>query len=331
MQTTNEQQTGGRRLQRFPNYARAQPVEEVDVASLTQRCFEEEYVHKNRPVVIRRAAQHWNACQWNEDTFREQMDGVENLFGKDGFLIVEPFGEYQGGEILALRNRLRKTTPAMSAPSFLDLLDRSEALTAYAVPLKTPGLEPLKEAIGGFTFADLETKPARVANFNSRMFLHKYSYTDWHFHNADETITVQMLTSKELLLLPTDRATFAQLWNVLTERPGWEIDASIDREFAEVVPQRVRLRPGDAVYIPVFWWHAVESVDDSLGATLAFTFASPLDVQLDPRFAAARHNLRLVWAEQRRPKRLAKMLLGACAALARHPFRPDYLYRSKRA
>ena len=329
MNTQDTYRSGGKRLQRFPGYERARPVEEVDAGSLSKRAFQEEFVNKNRPVVIRRAVRHWTAFQWDEDTFRQRLGDVENLFAKDGFLITEPFGEYQGDEGLKKRRRMKRAAPSMSAEAFFRLMDESESLTAYAVPLKTPGLEFFKQALGEFGFVDPDSAPARLENYKPRMFLHKDSYTDWHYHDADETATAQLLSPKELLLLPTDRATFARLWGILTKQPGWEISTNSHSEFREVTPQRVLLEPGDAVYIPVFWWHAVESVDDSLGATLAFTFASPLDVQLDPRFAAARWNLKYVLSARRQRKRMAKMLLGACFSLLRHPFRPDYLYRTR--
>jgi hypothetical protein len=327
METLDSEELGGRKLSSFPGYERARPVEEVDVENLSERAFREDFVRKNRPVVVKGAAQHWPACRWDEITFRRQLNKVENLFARDGFLITEPFGEYQGG-VLEVRRRMRRATPSISGEAFLKRLDGSEQLTAYAVPLKTPGLEPFEKGLGKFGFIDPEDAPARLANYASRVFVHRESYTDWHLHQADETLTVQLLNPKEILLLPTDRPNFTRLWRTLAKRPGWEISAGTDPEFETVTPQRVLLQPGDAIYIPVFWWHAVESVSDSLGATVAFTFASPQDVQFDPRFAAARLNLKMALAERRQRKFLPLMLLGACSALLRHPIRPQYLYRA---
>jgi hypothetical protein len=256
---------------------------------------------------------------------RERLFGVNNLFAKGGYLVTSPFGEHQNGSALKVRRLLHAATPAMSAQEFFDHLDRACFLTAYAVPLNTPGFQPFTDGFGKFEFVDIEKSPPRTQDYKSRVFIYKNGYTDWHFHSTDEALTLQLLNRKEFLLLPTDKGTFREMWNKVKDRPSWDSDEVESPGFRRLCPYRAVLEPGDAVYIPVFWWHAVEAIDNDLGATLAFTFASPLDVQLDPRFAAARWNFRQALASRRHRRHLPKMILGAFAALARHPFRPEYL------
>jgi len=45
------------------------------------------------------------------------------------------------------------------------------------------------------------------------------------------------------------------------------------------------VHPGDAIYIPPHWWHAVECPDarDGLGITLAYCWRSPAHIEFDPR------------------------------------------------
>jgi hypothetical protein len=214
----------------------------------------------------------------------------------------------------------------MSAASFFRRMDDVDSLTAYAVHLDTPGLAPLNEGLGQFNFIDLEkAAPPRVPNYATRMFLYKGSYTDWHFHSSDETITVQLLSRKELLLLPTDNIVFRRMRGALQSSPGWLISLETHPEFAGLIPLRAVLQPGDAVYLPVFWWHAFEAVGNELGVTLAFTFGSPLDIQCDPRFAAARSNIRFALAKPKYRRYLPLLVFGGFASLLRHPFRPRYL------
>jgi len=68
------------------------------------------------------------------------------------------------------------------------------------------------------------------------------------------------------------------------------------------------VEPGDALYIPVYWWHAVQSMDDAFGATVAATFPTPLHVSGDIRSPIARRVLRTYLFS-----RLAPLVLGAVA------------------
>ncbi|MEF9673461.1 cupin-like domain-containing protein [Pseudomonas sp. PCH446] len=71
---------------------------------------------------------------------------------------------------------------------------------------------------------------------------------------------------------------------------------------------RTVVEPGDALYIPVYWWHAVQSMDDAFGATVAATFPTPLHVSGDIRSPIARRVLRTYLFS-----RLAPLVLGAVA------------------
>src|SRR5262249_46985650 len=87
-----------------------------------------------------------------------------------------------------------------------------------------------------------------------RLFLYKNSYTDWHYHNADETLTSQLFGSKEMLLVPPTE----DVWNVMhafTAGGGIVGNAqSRTKSLSCLRPYYTKLEEGDLVYIPVYWW-----------------------------------------------------------------------------
>jgi hypothetical protein len=224
---------------------------------------------------------------------------------------------------------MAKATCPMSAKKFFQHLANTDYLSAYAVPLTTPGFQRFTDGLGHFHFVDLESAPPLQSMYTSRAFIYKNSYTDWHFHASDESVTVQLLGRKEFLLLPTDRKTFKRMWRIVQRHPGWEITVGTHPELQDVGLQKIILDPGDGLYIPVFWWHAVEAVDHQPGTTLAFTFSSPLVIQHDPRFAAVRWNFRFALSHRRLRRFVPLMVLGGLAALGRHPLWPPYFQRPK--
>ena len=157
---------------------------------------------------------------------------------------------------------------------------------AYAqkVDSDTP-LSGLESDIGQFDFLP------RRRNTNSyaplRAFLHGISYTDWHYHKDDETLMCQFGRSKVVHLLPPDQHT----WDVFYEIGSRELrygdaDPAKYPGLATLKPRIAEVHPGDALYIPPNWWHAVacQEPSDRLGITLAYCWGSPWHILLEPRF-----------------------------------------------
>jgi hypothetical protein len=304
-------------LSRFPGYETARPLAEL--SSLDPAAFERDYVRRNRPVVVRGGAARWPCCEaWTLEGLRERLAGVEDLFAESQGLLEQRMREYAGSTVGAERDALREARPRGSlahARVFLERIERGERLVAYAVPLQTPGLERMCADLGQLPFAPaLSSREARF--YRPRLFLYRGGYTDWHFHYADETCTVQARGTKEVLLLPPDPRTFATLWPIFRHQGSWEADPAA---FRGLSPLKVRLQPGDVLYIPVFWWHAVEPVDDEIGATLALPFASSPEIQFDLRFAAARWTLQQAWSRPAERRWIPWMLLGGLWSAVRHP------------
>jgi hypothetical protein len=176
--------------------------------------------------------------------------------------------------------------------AFHDFLDKASDETAPLVIHSRPLLPSspfgsLLSDVDTFPFLPRLTSSRRYPRY--RAFFYRNSYTDWHYHPVDEALMSQIVGTKEVLLLPPDSVT----WNALTSvlrRNSHMCDFDFDQapEFKRLRPHRVLVTPGDALYIPAFWWHAVESVEDKFGITVATTFRTPLQVCGDLSFPAAR-------------------------------------------
>lgn len=251
-------------MERFPNYSAAQPVQEVEHTIDPARFFED-FVLKHQPCIIRGAVAHWPATAWDTATLRELVG--DRLVGADSEgVLYEPIVEYSLDRGLRAGNQM----------TFDQLIDEIETrpvprVQLYAETLRQ--LAPLEESIGELSFLDTAKYPPLI--YSPRFFFSRRGYTDWHVHFGDETITAQLTGAKEFLLLPPDNKTFDTI-HAMAKRGVWKVPPpSWDDAFRDLTPHRAVLQPGDAVYIPMHWWHAAEAVGDDFNTTFARVFRTP--------------------------------------------------------
>ncbi|MEO0601185.1 MAG: cupin-like domain-containing protein, partial [Myxococcota bacterium] len=153
------------------------------------------------------------------------------------------------------------------------------------------GLRPVQlyaEPLHGLTGLEADVRPEELLDpgteepilYATRFFMSQRGYTDWHVHYDDETLLVQLVGTKELLLLSPDNRTFCSMLPLSMRRPG---SGRHTRGVERLVPHRVVLEPGDALSIPMHWWHCAEALEDGLNISLAHTFGTPQRWRAEPR------------------------------------------------
>ena len=267
-----------------PNVDPTRTITSVEAAELTPTRFREEFLERMRPVVVRGAVRHWPAFEhWRSPEYLRDRLGNPNV-GTVTRPLVEPPGH----------DANKTATVELPLATFLEQITTGarghRVLHAYELAEKSP-LAPIADDVGGFPFLPGELAAPRIYP-RKRAFLYRDSYTDWHYHETDETLMSQVKGAKEVLILPPDAATFALLSKINAETgPLWDVDRARYPGFAALTPYRVVVEPGDALYIPTFYWHAVASLGDDFGCTVAWCWGTPLHL-FDPRLAGVRSALR---------------------------------------
>jgi len=303
-------------LTRFPNYSNPRTLEVIDALHITQRDFMEQHVHRNRACLVKHAVRHWPAYQQWRDLGYLRAHSLNRPVTIREQVISETIG-WSGPDI---REQLRQLAASVAKQvNFHDFLTRLERaneplpLVADSCRLSAGSpLERLRGDVSGLPFMPTLKKSRLYPPY--RVFLYSNSYTDWHFHPTDETFMTQIVGSKEVLLLPPDDESWEQLYPIIRKTGRlYDIDTDHFPGLRTLRPYRLTVEPGDAVFIPVFWWHAVESVNDAFGATIAATFPTPLHVNGDMRFPVARKLARTYL-----PSRYAPLVLAALGYAAVH-------------
>ena len=188
-----------RYLSRFPNYATAADVDELTPGEAAERFFSE-FVEAHRPCVVRGAVDHWPAVtDWSVESLRQRAGSCPIGISGPGVL-YEPIVEFGVDRFIATPNR-------MTFGQFLDEAadDASTRVQLYSEHVET--LAPLADDLGPIDFLDRDALPSFF--YGNRFFASQFGYTDWHLHFGDETLTAQLLGTKEILLLPPDGDTFS--------------------------------------------------------------------------------------------------------------------------
>lgn len=210
----------------------------------------------SRPVVLEAAAAHWPAIR------RWTPDYLANTVG-------DAVVEYQGGRESAEDFELAKDRHLARAPfrTFMEAIRRpgnDAYLTAYNSDANREALAPLQQDLGRLD-RYLTDEPGMLWLGPAGTF------TPLHF-DLTNNLLVQLVGAKRLLLIPPAEAgrlahhrhVFSEVRDLEDEeRLAAYPDARAARRF------EVTLGPGDALYIPVGWFHQVRSL--SFSAMLTYT------------------------------------------------------------
>lgn len=123
---------------------------------------------------------------------------------------------------------------------------------------------------GRYAFLDDQADKAPRMHQTRRLFIDKNASTEWHCHFTDETLTTQIVGSKRLSAFRLNKEN----WPLYAEAIARNLHHFPDRHLH--FPKEPALfkfdgilQPGDALYLPPFWWRGVDPADGQFGITLA--------------------------------------------------------------
>ena len=263
-------------LNNIPGMDSAKQVVCIDADALTESSFYDNFVSLNKPCLIKNAISHWPAMnKWSDKEYLKTLCG-ENTSN------YYPHMNYDDE-----KNMLVDETK-VSFSQILDLLsvDSDEIISAPSILLERTPYNVLATDMAGFNFLPQPSKP--IAYPTSRAFFYKKAGTGWHYHFVDETLMCQVKGTKRVGLLPPDKITDDIVHDIFTTDAYLLKDAFKDRDKEKIQPLIAQVEPGDALYIPPFWWHGVETLDKEYGITVANCWRSPFHVMGDLSYPTVR-------------------------------------------
>jgi hypothetical protein len=218
--------------------------------------FAARYVRPERPVVVRGAVKDWTpSYKWTPE-YLKAVYGTRSV--KIG---VSRNGDY-------LNDEERLNIGVEREEPFAKTID---AIFAPANPEQKCRIDqkPL-EAWGAL---DEESPPIQYVRGNviakNIWMATTGSLTKTHY-DTEHNINVQVRGRKEIILFPSmqlDELYPRSVWDYRSNFSRVEIatpDFSRYPRFSRATPLRAILEPGDFIYIPIYWWHQVYTLDASL-------------------------------------------------------------------
>lgn len=218
-------------------------------AALDDAGLYREFWTANRPVVLRGAARDWPAAAWTPATLAARFGEVEVD------VLVGRAGDWWARDRAALTRRM----------PFAALLAHTEGppdddwyADGRTDLLSQPGLAPLRD--------DLGLLPGLTGDGFPKLWIGPAGTVTPTHHDQSTGWLVQLHGRKRARLAsplePSLADTSAGLYNRVDPRQPQE------GERGEVRWHVVEIGPGDALLIPVGWWHHVESLTPSISVSM---------------------------------------------------------------
>jgi hypothetical protein len=227
--------------------------------------FFEDFYATNRPVVLTGLVDHWPAlAKWS----------LDYLAGKVGDSIVELQGERTTADDYELaKDRHKRMLPMRAVIEAIRQADASNDfyVTAYNDTTNKHSLAPLWEDVGRVSI--LQPTGGRDGFF---WLGPKGTLTPFH-HDLTNNLLVQVLGRKRVHMVPSWEV--GRMQNSIHCFSG---RSPADWPHGEDLPPLYEcvIGPGDALFLPIGWWHHVEALDVSI--SMSFTnFAADNDFYSD--------------------------------------------------
>lgn len=240
-----------------------QPMTSVHASDMTEERFWGEFVRKHQPVVIREAAQHWPALQrWHQPDYFERFCGEEEV---EMWTTFNPWPLPFNAAIKS--DKLDRFVREMKAAPDNE---------TYAIP--AVGITPrLREDLGNYPFLGPKYERRALEFPDKRLFIYKNASTEWHYHLLDESLTAQLVGSKRFSMFRLTPDNWRDIAPIVEANFH---HMNCGRRFFPQTPVMTKfdavVNQGDAIYIPPFWWHGIDTVDANFGITMAQCFRSPI-------------------------------------------------------
>jgi hypothetical protein len=228
--------------------------------------FFEQYYFRHRPVVIEGLLSDWPALsRWSPESFAERFGEVEVelLAGRE----ADPDPDFHGASLvrmLPMRELVAWIRAAQQTNDFY-LVGRNHLLQH---PAFSPLLEELR-APAGFIAPDVREPDSTHLWFGPAGTL-----SNLH-HDGVNVLFCQVYGRKRFWLIPSFETP--RLYNDRGFYSAVDILAPQLKRYPAFQHVRVRsldVGPGDALLIPVGWWHAVQALEASISVTFV-RFALP--------------------------------------------------------
>ncbi|WP_198045741.1 cupin-like domain-containing protein [Novosphingobium aquimarinum] len=226
--------------------------------TITRQQFLDHHYAAHRPALIRGEMADWPALElWTPQYLRDKIGST-------------PI-QYQGGRDKGENYERNKDAHARTMPfdAFIDLITHDDAgndayITAYNNKLNGAALKPLEEDLGFFD----QILTRQVAQPNGMMWIGPAgTFTPLH-HDLTNNLLVQVVGRKRLILvspdewpnLYNDRHVFSMVKDLTAIEEPFEAARDIGALAFD-------MEPGDALFIPIGWWHQVRALDFSVSIT----------------------------------------------------------------
>lgn len=219
--------------------------------------FIHEYYSKHLPVVLTHGVDHWPALEkWTPEFLLEQFGDkeIEIQFDRE----QDPLYERNSG----------KHKKRMLMREFITLIEQGESNNHYMTANNTKNsfssLEQLFKDVADFGEGYRQSDTIHSDNFF--WFGPKGTFTPIH-HDLTNNMIVQIYGRKKVTLIPAMQVP--NLYNdkgVFSAAEFPDFDPKRHPLMKNITPVETIIHPGESIFIPVGWWHCVESLDVSISS-----------------------------------------------------------------